>query len=354
MPLFTILEKLKGENYYWTVGFYSLCTAGVTHFFFLLLFIYLQITPLIYANIISVLIYFYIPFCLAEKVLETKNDNLIGWIVFVELILHALISVYCLGTATGFQNYVYVLAFLPFFIATYSTTVRLIRFFSIIALSITIEVYGYYNPAAYHVDKNIIFSLHIMNLFFFIVILGGISFLYFQKSMHYQNILLEESSKDPLTKLFNRRFIVNEMEKELPGSLKNGSFFSVILIDVDFFKNINDTFGHNAGDMVLVSFARVLQQNTRSENILSRWGGEEFLVSCSVTDKTDLKILMERLKTVVENLTIDYEGQEITITIILGGAILRPGEQFSELVNRADIALYTGKEQGRNQGVIAA
>jgi diguanylate cyclase (GGDEF)-like protein len=347
------IKKLGNESFYWTIGLYSLGIAGITHVLFLLLFIYLQITPLIIANIFSVASYYYSAFILGPKTLDARNDSVIGWIVYCELIVHAIIATICLGTTCGFQYYVYILAFLPFFNSTYSKRTRAVRFLLVILVSIFLKVLSYNHSPYYPLDDLLIFSFQLMNLVFFLGILGGISFFYFQENERYQEILLDESWKDPLTKLFNRRFIVQKMEGMFPCSPKNGIMAAIILLDIDFFKKINDRYGHNAGDSVLISLAQVLQKNIRSDNIVSRWGGEEFLITCSVADKSNLMKIMERLRNAVKAMSIHNDNQDIAITITLGGAILLPGESFSEAVNRADQALYIGKKNGRDQGVIA-
>ncbi len=104
--------------------------------------------------------------------------------------------------------------------------------------------------------------------------------------------------------------------------------------------------------MVLVALAKTLQKNIRADNIVSRWGGEEFLIVCSVADKKNLEKIMQRLRSVAEETAIEYQNKKISFSITLGGAIAQQQESFTELVHRADKALYRGKENGRNQCVI--
>ena len=308
--------------------------------------------PLILANIVSITIYYYLAFIAGSKALATKDDSFIGWMVFFELIFHAVVAVVCIGKASGFQNYVYILTFLPFFNTTYQRKTHYIRFFSIILTALGIEFYGHFYPPLYQLDDMVILGMHITNTLFFLMIMGIISFIFFQESGKYQAILRDNSNRDPLTKLFNRRFVISEMETHLPFNRQNGVTWAVILLDIDFFKRINDTYGHNAGDLVLVALAKTLQKNIRADNIVSRWGGEEFLIVCSVADKKNLEKIMQRLRSVAKETAIEYQNKKISFSITLGGAIAQQQESFTELVHRADKALYRGKENGRNQCVI--
>ena len=131
--------------------------------------------------------------------------------------------------------------------------------------------------------------------------------------------------------------------------------FAIAMLDVDHFKNINDTYGHDAGDEVLKSLAKILNSEKSGDEMFQsgRWGGEEFLVVCGGNDgkKEEIRELFEALRKRVSENVILYAGNEIRVTITIGLAFYEPGKSLDELVKEADDKLYEGKETGRNQVV---
>jgi diguanylate cyclase (GGDEF)-like protein len=125
----------------------------------------------------------------------------------------------------------------------------------------------------------------------------------------------------------------------------------LILIDIDHFKRVNDTYGHDIGDKVLVKLVEIVQENIRKIDIFARWGGEEFLVLCPSTDVKNVQNLAEKLRAAVE---VSSFSEVEKITISLGLSCYNPEESFSELFKRADQGLYYAKEHGRNQAVFSS
>ena len=347
-----ILQRLKNENFYWNIGFYALILAGIIHFLFIFLFVFLDIPQLIIANIVSLLVYTYCIFGLSLKTLDTKDDSFIGWLVYFELIGHGLIATYYLGLESGFQYYMYTLILLPFFTLTYTTFIWILRIFGVIIVVLTVEFWGHNNSPIIQLDGEYISILHYMNLTFVLIILALISYFYTINANKYQNLLFQQSNVDVLTNLYNRRFIGTFLKKNKMLSNKENNAFALLLIDIDFFKKINDTYGHKCGDKVLVKLASILKKKLRQDTIVSRWGGEEFLIIVENTTRDELLHLAERLRVAVEKSILDYE-KNIRITITLGGAMAQLDEKFDSVLSRADESLYQGKENGKNQVIIA-
>jgi len=175
---------------------------------------------------------------------------------------------------------------------------------------------------------------------------------------------------DPLTGLFNRRFFEEEIPGELAAALRvfagNGdergpfrrnSSLAVFMLDLDHFKKVNDTWGHDAGDLVLREIADVISGVIRSSDTLFRWGGEEFLLLARNADPESTRILPERIRGAVEEHRCFWEGREITMTVSIGWVLYpffskRPGLfGWPELVHLADQALYLAKAGGRNRTI---
>ncbi|MBR9885920.1 MAG: diguanylate cyclase, partial [Oceanospirillales bacterium] len=159
------------------------------------------------------------------------------------------------------------------------------------------------------------------------------------------------SSTDTLTGIANRLKLDEFLNTEFSRAQRYGSAFSVILLDMDHFKRINDQFGHLVGDSVLKEIAALLTQETRSTDLVGRWGGEEFLVICPNTTGQDALVCAEKLRKAVEHFL--FTGVE-SATISLGISSYQTTDTSTDmLVTRADTALYRAKSQGRNQACFA-
>jgi two-component system cell cycle response regulator len=166
--------------------------------------------------------------------------------------------------------------------------------------------------------------------------------------------LVEDSQRlaatDALTGLMNRRAFVSAMGSELARSVRHGYSLSFVLLDIDLFKQINDKRGHASGDRVLASMGAVLREHLRASDLVARWGGEEFVAAFTSTDLAHARIGAERLRTRIEQMTVDdAAGVRIPVTASLGLATLRAGESLEQLMTRADRAMYAAKAAGRNR-----
>ena len=160
--------------------------------------------------------------------------------------------------------------------------------------------------------------------------------------------LLGLSRTDPLTQLANRRHVTEMIEKELNWTQRYHTPFSVIILDIDHFKRVNDTYGHNAGDMVLQELAAILTGMSRKSDLAARWGGEEFLMLLTHTDRHQAFLFAQRIKAALADLVIRYQDLEIRITATMGIAEAFPNCTAETLVALADSGLYYGKETSRN------
>ena len=159
-----------------------------------------------------------------------------------------------------------------------------------------------------------------------------------------------EASIDPLTKLYNRRTMEISLSNALGDARANGELFSVVMSDIDFFKKINDTYGHDCGDVALVAIAEILKACVRDGDTVCRWGGEEFLLLVK-GNRNVATTVAERIRSRIENNIVEYEGDQIKFTMTLGISTYAPGYSLENLLTQADENLYYGKEHGRNQVV---
>jgi len=162
---------------------------------------------------------------------------------------------------------------------------------------------------------------------------------------------LETALKDPVTGINNRAALNATIDREVNLAHRHGNALSVIMLDIDHFKRINDSYGHLAGDVVLCALAKRVMERTRGSDMVFRYGGEEFTVVLSNTDVAGATLLANRIRKSVERLEIVHEDMEIQITVSLGVATLEHGDSATTLLNRADEALYEAKTTGRNRVV---
>jgi len=157
---------------------------------------------------------------------------------------------------------------------------------------------------------------------------------------------------DELTEIGNRRYAEAQIDTNLSEASRHAWPFGLLFLDIDRFKNVNDTHGHPAGDQVLQMVAKVLASAVRSYDMVCRWGGEEFVAIVKHVDESLLGGVAEKLRMLVENSSIDTGTQFVRVTVSIGGTILRHGDTRDALIRRADGLMYEGKARGRNTVVL--
>jgi diguanylate cyclase (GGDEF)-like protein len=177
-----------------------------------------------------------------------------------------------------------------------------------------------------------------------------------RRQLQAANVQLQKlSSTDRLTGLYNRGHWEEALKHEYARHSRYGNDCTLIMFDIDHFKQVNDTFGHPAGDRVIQRVADVVREHVRDSDICGRYGGEEFALLLPDTDKEGGHILAERLRASIEAMVVHHDGHPIRFTISLGVADLqRPAADYQELTERADRALYTSKRSGRNRVTVFA
>ncbi|MGJ3524169.1 sensor domain-containing diguanylate cyclase [Nitratidesulfovibrio sp. D1] len=169
-----------------------------------------------------------------------------------------------------------------------------------------------------------------------------------------EQALMREATTDPLTGIRNRRQFFVDAEREMGRATRYGRPLTVLMLDLDRFKRINDRFGHHAGDAVLLGCVQACQQSLRDTDILGRLGGEEFAAVLLETDLDDALAAAERLRRAVEEMAVPFGGQTLRCTVSIGMALRGPGDAaLDDILRRADSALYSAKEAGRNRVMLA-
>ena len=170
-------------------------------------------------------------------------------------------------------------------------------------------------------------------------------------NLRLQETLRTQSVRDPLTGLFNRRYLEVSLEREVMRAARRNQPLSVLMLDVDHFKRFNDTYGHEAGDALLAQFAEVLMSSVRAEDIVCRYGGEEFTVVLLEADAPTTQRIAEGIRSRVAEMSVAYRQQQLEhVTVSIGSAMFPlDATKREDLLRRADAALYAAKKAGRNR-----
>ena len=162
-----------------------------------------------------------------------------------------------------------------------------------------------------------------------------------------------EAKQDSLTRLSNRRGIAELLDYEFSRILRHQGRFTIMLCDIDDFKKINDNYGHDNGDTVLIALAETFSRSTRKQDAVARWGGEEFLLMLPDTRLEEGTILAEKLRRAIAAKTFDLSGASIHLTVSIGLAEVSPSQDVDQAIRRADTFLYKAKQLGKNRVVAA-
>ncbi len=177
-----------------------------------------------------------------------------------------------------------------------------------------------------------------------------------QLDQQFQQDLLNAALRDALTGAFNKRYFIQSLRTEFAYAHRHHTRLGLIMIDLDFFKRINDDYGHLAGDAVLTRFGQIVLNAIRIEDIFARYGGEEFALLCRGNNQTQTAAVAERLRETIEHSGFSFENQRLRVTASIGLAGLPeyPAAEAFELLQAADQALYAAKHGGRNRTCVAA
>ena len=323
----------------------SAWVALFTHVGLLVLFIWVQAPVMAWINVISVAMH-------ARAVhLSAPGRNLsaaTAWLG-IEVLLHALVATAVLGWETGFHYLM--IPTVPIVVLSGGLSTR--AKWLVVALITTVYLVQdsalRQFPPLHVLPMAVVRGLHAMNVVTMFVISAALSLHYSRIVQQAQRRLHDMASTDPLTGAWNRRRLLEWAALEVGRRERHGGALSVILCDIDHFKRVNDTHGHDAGDLVLRHVCHEITRTCRDLDAVCRWGGEEFLIAAPATEAQGARVLAERIRERVAHAPAQAGASTIPVTLSLGVATLGEQEAFDHAVARADAALYRGKAAGRNQ-----
>ncbi|WP_026671371.1 GGDEF domain-containing protein [Butyrivibrio sp. AD3002] len=354
-----VYNDITEDGDYFTQKQYMMIAISflITHVFFEGFYIWLSCTPMIYLNIVSMLVY-----VVSIFIIRSGNTLRSVWFMALEVYFHIILATVFVGIKSGFQLWLFgtfASIFLPYFMPYMSSKQRRqIGNFSIIVVLTFLMLHVCADlkmfPTTYNPDERMARVLYCINA---LIGFGAITLytaVYNQSMAHKNEELRRLADYDFLTEIYNRQRVQRILDKELQrkNETDENDLF-VAILDIDFFKNINDTYGHIAGDNMLKQLAGIFKKNSSKGFIYGRWGGEEFLlIAPEDISYEEFGSLLEDIRSQVEETSFREDGRDLKITVSIGAAAYRDGMTAEELVNLADERLYIAKEGGRNKVVV--
>lgn len=313
------------------------------HFTLIFVFWWLGYDTLAVFNIFSTAVW------ITAKQTNRQGKHKLAFVLLItEIVLHCVLAVYYLGWQGGFQYYLIPTIPLVLFNNTLNTKLTVLMAFVLTLLFTLIyaftfgKVYQYSSPG-------IIEFLNYINIFSALFALVIISY-YFRLASTLSEQQLELLAKsDYLTGLFNRRGALEFLNKQHSLRKRQHGVFSIVMADIDYFKKLNDKYGHQCGDEVLYEVAHILKRGLRATDMVARWGGEEFLIVLLDTTESAAKGTCENLRRDIEQHAFHCKGQSFSVRLTFGVAEHLPENNIDNSIDNADAALYKGKNEGRNR-----
>lgn len=272
-------------------------------------------------------------------------------LMIVEVILHTLLVVPAVGWHSGFQYYLFAaVPAIPFTLFHHKLEGYAIVLISIVMCVLFILLNAYTHDENYTGTLSASFGavINIINIVISFTALCVVSYYFRNASLSLEKELEKQAHTDPLTGLFNRRRMRAYLEQCGSLSSRNRSTFSVVFVDIDYFKQFNDTYGHHCGDFILGAAAEFMKKHLRKEDAIARWGGEEFLILLPDTDIQHARPIAEKLRAAIAEERFHLGGREFRITMTFGLSEYNFDHSIEDCLKLADMALYKGKEAGRN------
>jgi diguanylate cyclase (GGDEF)-like protein len=264
-----------------------------------------------------------------------------------------VLAVHFLGWNSGFHYYL--IPVIPFLLFNDQLRTRTVVLGSVAVAVIYLALRaasGDGNPAG--IDPLVLRVVEYLNIVVPLVALALMSIYFRFASIDVERRMEALAMTDALTALPNRRRMREMLDEQSVRYTRSHRSFGVIIGDIDGFKEINDRFGHLCGDHVLRELAGVLRQVLRAQDVVARWGGEEFLFLLPDTDMSGAGVVAEKLRAAVERTPVAFGGRPLTVTMTFGVAGFEQTSSIEDCIRQADQAMYSGKEQGKNRVVMGS
>lgn len=336
-------EQNSEMQLYKTTIHYALHITLWAHILWFLCFIWLDMYILAGVNFISAV------FCTFAFLLVKKGYYALYFLMTIlNIFIHATISAVYLSWDSGFHYYIFIIAFGVFLFPG----ARLIKGLAAIILIIYYALlYHFTQTGIQTMGEELTYMLHLINMVSVLCIIALLGYIFRSnidqmiQNLHQMNGELERmAATDTLTGLFTRR----KMYERIAEKMETEQNFCVMMIDIDYFKTINDQYGHAVGDAVIVHVSKVIAANLENKGFVSRWGGEEFLAAAEASGDKEAGMLADSIKQGMITPPLLHYNEAVSVTVSVGIAKWKKGRNIEEVINEADRALYSAKQKGRN------
>lgn len=330
-----------------------ICFAALAHIIIFISMLYLRIMPMVYYNCFSILFY-------GVSIFWVDKDriNIVYYGTYAEIMVHSVIATLCLGWSYGFIFYLFALLPVGFYMEYLKNSASMnmkipfmLGMLDFLVFLLCRVISG--TQSAMYVQNNDVAGelFYIFNFICTCVALISFSTIFSMelragnnKLTQMNNELAKFAKLDALTGLYNRR----GMEPYFDEFCNSGKNFFVCLCDIDDFKRVNDSYGHEAGDDVIKTVARIIRHDIRTGDYVCRWGGEEFVFMITADTEKEAIEVVEAIRSDIENFVMLFNGTCIRFTLTLGVTHYNQGENIGETIARADENMYQGKRAGKN------
>jgi len=337
-------EYVKSENYRLFVVINFISYIGfLAHLAFIPLFFWIGYDSLAYFNVFSVLAWL-MAYILNQYGRHTYAIALISTEVFV----HAILATYILGWDSGFHYYLIPFVVFVFINHKQSVAVLSAQVIAVFVVYMWLLVNTNHDVYEQVLGSEVIDALQVMNIAVNFLAIGLLGYALRTSSMRAEWEMEQLATKDSLTGLYNRRKMYEMIELEKARMQRNGKASVLVIADIDWFKAINDEYGHDCGDVVLKEISSLMLATLRQQDILSRWGGEEFMLLLPETNNDGAMKVLEVLRATVAAHDFEYCGNHLSVTMTFGMQVFDNAQPVEDIIKQADTCLYKGKEKGRN------
>jgi len=328
----------------------SLAGGLINHGIFLTIFSYYNIIPLYYFNYFSISIFAVLIFFFLRRV----NVSIVMMLSAIEIFFHQILCIYYLGWDYGFQFYILLVP--SFILLRYYQKIALVVGCTVISLATLLFLHNFslgHTPVFQMIEiQDTLYIYNLLNVAMFLAVFNTL----FAYSAHrneeillsLQKNLYKIATTDFMTKLSNRMDTSSRIEQLFHTAKRNKKPFVLAIADIDDFKIVNDTYGHDVGDLVIIEVAQKMKNNLRAQDLIGRWGGEEFLIALPDTNIEAGKLVLNKLLKEIVNSPINTGELCFNITITIGATLFDNENVVGEMVKSADNALYIGKKSTKN------
>ncbi len=269
----------------------------------------------------------------------------------LEVLIHSVIVCAILGLSAGFQFYLWTVSCI--LMIDYQLTFKRAAIYSLVMIITFALLYLFFADVSYHFAyPELLPYVNVINIF-----VAGLPMLYGmglirEITLSQRGKLTEMAAHDPLTKLYNRRYAKRLITCAQKNCLEKNACLSMVMADIDKFKKINDNYGHDKGDAILVNISRLISDFIGEDDIAVRWGGEEFLLILTQSNEQQAFAKIEALRNQIASLEVHQDFPDLTVTMSFGLIEWQPLTSIEKMLQLADSALYKSKHSGRNKTTV--